>query len=167
MRSARGAAAQPAELTAELLRECRGAASAAAAELQSRERELAALSARWPQPWSKLLAPGSGGRERAADAQAAAELRGAQPPSADPPSKADGLLLEDVRLLSRLRLLLPAALLTAVRAALPRRRSRSCSCVKACWCGCRRRSARTRPARQLVQTRRRWTKAATRPTRHA
>ena len=89
-------AAPPAELTAELLRECRGAASAAAAELEAREREVAALNSRWPKRWPMLLEPGSV-HERAADAQAAAELRGAQPPSDDGPSKEDGKLLEAVR----------------------------------------------------------------------
>ena len=89
-------ASPPAELTAELLRECRGAASAAAAELEAREREVAALNSRWPKRWPMLLEPGSV-HERAADAQAAAELRGAQPPSDDGPSKEDGQLLEAVR----------------------------------------------------------------------
>lgn len=96
MRGAR-AAAPPAELTADLLRECRGAASAVAAELQTRERELAALDAPWPQPWSKLLEPGSGGRERAADAQAAVELRTSQQFASDGPSKLEGEQLEEVR----------------------------------------------------------------------
>ena len=96
MQGARGAA-PPAELTPDLLRECRGAASAVAAELEAREREVAALNARWPKRWPLLLEPGSVGQQRAADAQAAAELRGAQPPCDDGPSKEDGKLLEAVR----------------------------------------------------------------------
>ena len=96
MQGASGAA-PPAELTPDLLRECRGAASAAAAELEAREREVAALNARWPKRWPVLLEPGCVGQERAADAQAAAELRGAQPPCDDGPSKEDAKLLEEVR----------------------------------------------------------------------
>jgi hypothetical protein len=95
----RAPAAPPAELrlTADLLRDCRSAASAAAAELGARERELAALDGRWPRKWQALLRPHSAGCERATDAQAAAELRGALPSSAEPPSNLDGEKLEQAR----------------------------------------------------------------------
>jgi hypothetical protein len=86
-----------AQLTAELLRECRTAAAAAAAELDTQAREVALLRAAWPVRWFQLLTREGAGERATAVQRAALEAAVAQHTDGGEPSEAQPELLITVR----------------------------------------------------------------------